>query len=93
MLPQILADQLTLFQPEGQIMPYTLLLAPPPPRFLGLPTVIKKLYWRQKLRMKQTSGVRAANLCMKNLSSLKISKLIPEINAKTLLLSLGIVKV
>ena len=24
MLPQILADQLTLFQPEGQIMPTTL---------------------------------------------------------------------
>ena len=73
-------------------MPTTLLLAPPP-RFLGLPTVLMKLYWRLKLRMKQTSGVRAANLHMKNLRSLKISKLIPEINAKTLLLSLGIVKV
>ena len=28
--PQILADQLTLFPPEGQIKPATLQLAPPP---------------------------------------------------------------
>ena len=36
--PHILADQLTIFQPREQIMPTTLLLAPPPPGFLDLPT-------------------------------------------------------
>ena len=35
--PQFLADQLTLSQPDGQIMPTTLLLAPPT-RFSDLPT-------------------------------------------------------
>ena len=36
---QIFTDQVTLSQPGGQIMPTTLLLAPPP-RFSDLPTAL-----------------------------------------------------
>ena len=38
--PQILVDQITLFKPRGQIMPITLLHAPPI-RFSELPTDLK----------------------------------------------------
>ena len=42
--PKILADQLTLFKPGGQIMPITLLPAPPP-GFRKLPTPLKNDYF------------------------------------------------
>ena len=38
---QILADQLTLFQPGRGRRPTTLLLAPPPPGFLDLLTALR----------------------------------------------------
>ena len=40
MAPQILPDHLNLSQPEGHIMPTTLLLPPQPPGFSDLPTAL-----------------------------------------------------